>query len=168
MQAQLALDPGQEMDGRGVNDEAPGPRAELRDPSHTVHFLLAGNAHVTFQSRKTDTRFTYRVRQAEARASDTRPPPHFVAVLTGPDHYEYLGCIYERRAYAHGKKSRIAVDAPSAVAFVWVWRHLSGGEMHPELAVYHEGRCGRCGRRLTDPLSISRGMGSFCWERFGV
>jgi len=152
-------------------DDAPGPRAELRDPAVTVAFMLAGNAHVTFQSRKTGTRFTYRVRAAEPRQGDTRTPPHFVAVLTGPDNgqsYEYLGCIYGRKMYSHGRKSRIASDAPSAVAFAWVWKHLSGGKMHPELAVYHEGRCGRCNRRLTDPLSISRGMGSSCWERLGA
>jgi hypothetical protein len=149
-------------------EDAPGPRAELATPERTVAFLLAGNAHVTFQSRRTDTRFTYRVRQAEARQGDTRPPPHFVAVLTGPDHYEYLGTIFDRRAYVHGRKSRIDSEAPSAVAFTWVWARLSGGEMHPKLGVWHEGRCGRCSRRLTDPLSISRGMGSSCWGRFGV
>jgi hypothetical protein len=143
-------------------DETPGPRAELSDPAVTIAFMLAGNAHVTFQSRRTGTRFTYRIRAAEARQGDTRTPPHFVAVLTGPDHYEYLGCIFDRRMYAHGRKSRIASDAPSAVAFSWVWKHLSGGEMHPELGVWHEGRCGRCARRLTDPTSISLGMGPTC------
>jgi hypothetical protein len=146
-------------------EDAPGPRAELSDPLTTVRFLLAGNAHVTFQSRRTGTRFTYRVRQAEPRAGSTAAPPHFVAVLTGPDHYEYLGCIYGGRAYAHGKKSRIASDAPSAVAFAWVWATIAGGKMHPELAVWHEGRCGRCGRRLTDPLSISTGLGPVCGGR---
>lgn len=152
-------------------DDSPGPRAELIDPTATVAFMLAGHAYVTFQSRRTSTRFTYRIVQAERRAGDTGEPPHFVAVLTGSDNdssYDYLGCIYRRLAYAHGRKSRIAPDAPSAVAFAWVWKRLSAGQMHPELGVWHEGRCGRCGRRLTDPLSISRGMGSFCWERFGV
>jgi hypothetical protein len=151
--------------------EAPGPRAELTAPAATIAFMLAGNAHVTFQSRRTGTRFTYRIRQAPERHCEQRQPPHFVSVLTGSDNdtgYSYLGCVYDRRSYAHGRKSRIARDAPSAVAFAWVWRKLVAGEMHPELAVYHEGRCGACGRRLTDPLSISRGMGSSCWERFGA
>jgi len=143
-------------------------RAELHDPAATIAFMLAGNAHVTFQSRRTGTRFTYRVRAAEPRQGDTRPPPHFVAVLTGPDNgasYEYLGTIFDRKMYSHGKKSRIALDAPSAVAFAWVWKHLSGGAMHPELAVYHEGRCGRCGRRLTTPESLASGMGAVCQGR---
>lgn len=146
-------------------DDSPGPRAELIDLAATVAFMLAGNAYVTFQSRRTDTRFTYRVQAAEPRAGDTHEPPHFVAVLTGSDNdssYEYLGCIYRRLAYAHGRKSRVAPDAPSAVAFAWVWKRLSAGEMHSELAVYHEGRCGRCGRRLTTPESIETGLGPVC------
>jgi hypothetical protein len=148
------------------SDETPGPRAEFVDPAVTIAFMLAGNAHVTFQSRRTGTRFTYRIRAAKPSIADGgRLPPHFVAVLTGPDHYEYLGCIFDRKMYAHGRKSRIASDAPSAIAFSWVWKHLSGGEMHPELGVWHEGRCGRCNRRLTDPASIASGLGPVCAGR---
>ncbi len=140
--------------------EAPGPRAELLDPATTVAFMLAGNAHVTFQSRRTGTRFTYRVRAPRDRGlgRDVR----FVSVLTGPDMYDYLGCVYPNKTYYHGRKSRIAADAPSAIAFAWLWRTLSAGKMHPELAVYHEGRCGKCGRRLTTPESIATGLGPTC------
>lgn len=149
-------------------DDAPGPRAELTDPAVTVRFMLAGEAHVTFQSRRTGTRFTYRVRVAPPRA-DGAPwdPSHFVHVLTAPDRYSYLGCIYAVRAFAydHGKNSRIAADAPSAVAFEWVWRTLRDGKMHPELGVWHEGRCGRCGRRLTTPESCATGLGPVCASR---
>jgi len=158
MMAQMELNP----------DENFGPRAELVDPAVTVRFLLAGNAHVTFQSRRTGTRFTYRVVLAEVRSrreGDDRPPPHFVSVLTGPDDYNYLGCIFDGLRYSHGVKSRIAKDAPSAVAFDWVWRKLTNGKVHPELGVWHEGRCGKCGRRLTDPASISSGLGPVCAGR---
>lgn len=158
-------------------DEA-GPRAELLDPAVTVRFMLAGDAYVTFQSRKTGNRFTYRV-EAKRRPEETvgaigtcaGGPSHFVSVLVGPDNgrnYKYLGTIFEGRVYAHGKKSTIDKSAASAIAFAWVWRTLTGGRMHEQLAVYHEGRCGACGRRLTTPLSISRGMGASCWERSGV
>ena len=145
-----------------VTDEA-GPRAELVDPTGTIRFMLAGNAHVTFQSRRTGARFTYRI---DAERHDMGP--HFVSVLDGPDNgrnYAYLGTIFERRAYYHGRKSRIDREAPSAIAFAWVWWRLTAGETHHELAVYHEGRCGRCGRRLTTPESIATGMGPICAGR---
>jgi uncharacterized protein DUF6011 len=149
-------------------DDEPGPRAELTTPAVTVAFMLAGNAHVTFQSRRTDARFTYRIERADPRSGDTRPAPHFVSVLVGPDNgrnYKFLGTIFEGRVYAHGRRSKIDPSALSAVAFAWVWKRLSAGQMHPELAVYHEGRCGRCGRRLTTPRSIEIGLGPICEEK---
>jgi hypothetical protein len=159
MQAELQYEP---------EDDAPGPRAELTVPGVTIAFMLAGNAHVTFQSRRTGTRFTYRVEARRCHPGDVDlGPSHFVAVLTGPDRYDYLGCIYRSRVYAHGRKSRIADVASSAVAFTWVWQRLTGGQMHPELAVYHEGRCGKCGRRLTTPESIETGLGPVCAKRLG-
>ena len=142
-----------------------GPRAELADPAVTVRFMLAGKAHVTLQSRKTGTRFTYRIKATPPWHNGKRQPLHFVAVLTGPDRYEYLGCVYDRRAYSHGRKSRIDREAPSAIAFTWVWSKLTAGEMHPELGVWHEGRCGACNRRLTTPESLASGLGPICAGR---
>src|SRR5271167_43286 len=101
--------------------------APIKDPAHALRFILAGNAHVTFVSHKTETRFTYRVEQADRQLHDSRPPPHFVSVLTGPEYYEYLGCIYGGRIYTHGRKSHVTPMAPSALAFGWVWKRLVAG-----------------------------------------
>ncbi len=140
--------------------------APIQDPAHALRFLLAGNAHATFVSKVTGTRFTYKVVQADPRPGDTRPAPHFVSILTGgDDHYDYLGCIFGSKIYAHGRKSRIHPDAPSARAFVWVWQRLTAGRVPETCDVYHEGRCGRCGRRLTVPSSISSGLGPECQKR---
>lgn len=139
--------------------------SQIVDPAHALKFLLAGNAHATFVSVKTGTRFTYKVEQADARPGDTRSPPHFVSVLTAPDHYEYIGCVFGGTLFNHGHKSRIAADAPSALAFAWVWRKLTAGLVPEVLEVWHEGSCGRCGRRLTDPTSIESGLGPICRRR---
>jgi hypothetical protein len=139
--------------------------AQIHDPVHALKFLLAGNAHATFVSKVTGTRFTYRIEKADPRPGDTRTPPHFVSVLTAPDHYDYLGCIFEERMYSHGSKSKIAGNAPAAVAFAWVWARLVDGRVPETADVFHEGRCGRCGRRLTVPESILNGLGPECSKR---
>ena len=140
--------------------------ARISDTAHALRFMLAGNAHVTFVSTKTGTRFTYRVRQGEPRPGDTKPAPHFVAVLTsGSDGYEYLGCIFGGKMYSHGKKSRIGYEAPSARAFAWVWKHLSGGTAPEGCEIHHEGRCGHCNRRLTVPSSLATGLGPECEKK---
>ena len=161
-----------------LNTPADLPRAELRDASATVRYVLAGNAYVTFQSAKTGVHLTYHVRRAEPRQGDSRPAPWFVSVLTGPDHYEYLGTVFQGvqphqvqpehvhdYVFVHGCKSRISRDAKSAQAFAWVWGKLTAGRMPEVLSVYHEGRCGRCGRRLTTPESITTGLGPECAKK---
>jgi Family of unknown function (DUF6011) len=139
---------------------------QIKDAKTAMAFLLAGRAHVTFVSTKTGTRFTYRVAAAAVR--EGHPFFYFVSVLTAPEHYEYLGVIHGGRLYSHGKKSRIGREAPSAKAFQWSFAQLSSGRMPSLLDVYHEGRCGRCGRQLTTPESIERGLGPECAQASAV
>lgn len=121
-------------------------------------FALAGNATLTLCSVATGARFTFKVQASEDGAL------HFVKVLTGPDNeddFAYLGMI-RAGAYMHGRKSKIGLDAPSARAFAWAWPHIAAGSIPDALEVYHEGRCGRCNRKLTVPESIRNGIGPEC------
>jgi hypothetical protein len=127
-------------------------------------FVVAGNAVFTAVSLRTGVRFTYRVRES-IKEQDTRS---FVSVLTGPENtrdYAFLGTILGDQRFVHGKKSRITPDAPSVRSFAWIWSRLSRGLELPECEIYHEGRCGKCGRPLTTPESIRSGIGPVCAER---
>jgi hypothetical protein len=136
------------------------------DARHVLAFLLAGNSHATFVSRKTGTRFTYRLRAPKEGSKDVR----FVAVLTGPDDYRFVGTVFLRDRqgadqaprFVYSPRSSIGATAPSVKAFEWVWRRLAGGQATAGVEIWHEGRCGKCGRRLTDPESISTGLGPVC------
>jgi hypothetical protein len=137
---------------------------QIMDAKQAYNFMMAGKAKVTFVSEKTQVRFTFQVKKgAEDRS------PHFVALLSGSDNesdFAYLGTVFERATFVHGRKSRIAQNAPSAQAFAYVWRHLSAGVLPPSCQVWHEGTCGRCGRSLTVPSSIASGLGPEC-EKMG-
>lgn len=138
------------------HNEAP---SSLQDGTIAKRFLLAGNAMVTLVSKRTGVRFTFRV-----RASDDGNC-HFVSVLTGPNNntdFSFLGTIFGKKNYAHGRKSRILPTAPSAKAFAWAWKFIERAEVPSECEVHHEGRCGRCGRALSVPSSISIGLGPEC------
>lgn len=141
--------------------------APITSPQHALTFLLAGNAYATLVSERTNERFTFRVVKADKKPGDTREPPHFVSVLTSPDVYTYMGVIFGGKVYSHGRKSKITSDAPSAKAFAWFWKNLSSGYISPACQLWHEGRCGRCGRRLTVPESIDTGMGPECAKKTG-
>lgn len=142
-------------------------------------FIFAGSCVFTLQNEKSGTRFTYRFRRAPADPTQPEQPakdrPIFVHVLTGPNNsndYSYLGTVWEssrgtgKPAFVHGKKSRISADAPSAKGVAWLVDKLATTGAVPEpLRVYHEGRCGRCGRALTVPESIETGLGPICAEK---
>lgn len=132
-------------------------------PSAILRFMLAGNATFTLVSKKSGTRFTFRVRDG----GDTGPR-HFVSMLNGPsneDDFAFLGTIFRMSDYRHGKKSRIDVAAPSARAFAWFFGNLVRGYVSPTVEFWHEGKCGRCGRKLTVPESVSTGFGPECATR---
>ena len=127
-------------------------------------FLTAGRAVFTITSKKTGTRFTYRVSRPKGADEGC---PFFVGVLAGPnnqDDYMYLGFIPvadRPRAMRAGKKGR--PNADSYRALQWVLWALDKGEGIPEqLELRHAGRCGRCGRELTVPESIDSGFGPEC------
>jgi hypothetical protein len=122
-------------------------------------FVFSGRAVFTLRSVKTGVRFTYRVVSQEGR-------PSFVSVLTGPEVWTYLGSVFgqrEDRSFRRTSKSSVSNTAPSFVAFGWFIKHIN--DLPPSCEVYHEGRCGRCGRPLTDPESIMSGLGPVCRDR---
>jgi hypothetical protein len=133
--------------------------AKIANAEHARIFMLAGNSRFTLKSLKSGQRFTYRI-----AVSDNDPKFFFVSVLTGPDNmgdYTYLGTI-RRDSYSHGSKSPIGKDAPSAMAFAWFWDVFRQGRIPTTIELWHEGRCGRCSRVLTDPVSIKSGFGPEC------
>jgi hypothetical protein len=144
---------------------------QFENGSDARTFALAGNAYFTLVSKRTGARFTYRV---SAHKAD--PTIWFVSVLTGPENsrdYTFLGTIFRQNwghphRYIHGRKSSIGADAPSARAFAWAWERVAKGEVPAELEVLHEGRCGKCGRRLTVPESIASGVGPECAARLAA
>lgn len=125
-------------------------------------FVFSGNSTFTIESPKTGTRFTYQVRKAPKCKKNS--PVYFVRVLTGADNerdYSYIGIVTSGQ-FMRTAKSRLSPDAPSLKAFKWFVAHAINKTIPKELAVYHEGRCGRCGRKLTVPESIKSGFGPDC------
>ena len=148
-----------------VNSETNHHFTTLRDAKT---FALAGNATITLQSLKSGSHFTFKIR--EKADSPDRAPVWFVNLLSGTDNendFRYLGLIREGR-FCLTKNSRVSIDAPSFKAFNYFWNMDHGDEIPSQLVVRHEMKCGRCGRTLTVPGSIDRGIGPDCAELMGL
>lgn len=55
-----------------------------------------------------------------------------------------------------------------ASAFGFSFRHILANRIPDKLQFYHTGRCGYCGRPLTDPESMARGIGPTCLKHLGL
>lgn len=128
----------------------------------TSEFLGAGKAIFTVSNPKGE-RYTFKVRKKK----DT---PYFVSLLTGPDNYSnytYMGCYVPKGdGYPVLKLTRSSKYNDGSVpvrVFRWAIQIVHGIRQLPTgYTIHHEGKCGRCGRRLTVPSSIESGFGPEC------
>jgi len=167
--------------------------ARLLLPKLQVAFILGGNATFTLRSQKTGARFTYNVKKvccpsckkswayggASPRTSCKTCQCHlgankfFVSLLSGSDNerdYTYLGMLVPSDkdgvpyVFMTTKRSRVGTDAPSYLAFTWTIAKLMTGAEPEGVEIWHAGKCGICGRKLTVPTSIAIGIGPDCLE----
>lgn len=130
------------------------------NPQQIREFVLAGNALFTLKSNRTGEHYTFKVRAAVPQA-DKLPTHWNVSVLRGRDNsrdYKWIGRIDREGVFFGGLE-----HTQSFRGFAWCWEHLDRcGE---RFEFNHAGRCGRCGRLLTTPESVEKGIGPECQDK---
>lgn len=149
-----------------AHDEQDNHPARISEAEKAYQFILGGNATFTLRSQETGTRYTYKVTLAEKRPGDKEDEwqKWFVALLSGPDNqndFTYLGMIRANQ-FQLTRASRMKLDSLPVKAFHWTFANLVQHRFPDKLEIWHEGRCGRCGRKLTVPESIATGFGPEC------
>lgn len=129
-------------------------------------------ATFTLQSARTGTRFTYRLRRE-------RDNFFFIDVLTGPENetdYSFVGTVQKivwRKSkeshwtFQYSGRSNIDNQQSSVLALDWFIERLNyATPLQPtSIAFYYSGYCSVCGRMLTVPESLARGVGPKCAEK---
>jgi hypothetical protein len=121
-------------------------------------FCFGGHARFTLESKATGQHYTFEISE---RAFGEKKY-WFVAVMTNGDDYTYIGKLISRSTIQLTAKSRLSEDAPAVKALAWFLRALAADVIPDSVTVYHSGKCGRCGRELTDPESVRCGLGPVC------
>ena len=146
-------------------------RHQLTDIESIRTFVMGGQGTFSLVSNVTGNHFTFRVKTPKNQRPgyENQSKPMFVSVLTGPDNYSnysYLGQVWKKDngfTWSVGRKSPIAENAPTQKAIAWLLDHIKASRMLPAGAEFwHEGKCGMCGRKLTVPESIEKGIGPIC------
>jgi hypothetical protein len=127
--------------------------------------MFAGNATLTFESQKTGKYYTFNIRASKADFKDKRV--YFVSLLHGPENtsdFAYLGIINKDTMYFDlTGKSRYTEDSIAVKAFRYTFDKLRN-QQPMSVNIYHEGKCAKCGRKLTTPESIRNGIGPECMK----
>ena len=116
-------------------------------------FIYGGKATFTIRSLSSGKHWTFTIKQK--KGADC----YFVALHAGDQDPIYIGYL---------KHNRLCLSAKSAPGITpravinHLLHYIDRGALHPKFEFFHEGTCGRCGRQLTDPVSIERGLGPTC------
>jgi len=141
---------------------------KIEDAAGILSFITAGRAVFTLVSKTSGERRTFRV----AAPKDAQPGDalRFVSLLTGPDNttnYEYVGLVTKAGEELVTRTSRGKMPTQPLNTIGWllvqVQRAVRGESSKlDQVEFWHEGRCCRCGRKLTVPSSIESGIGPEC------
>lgn len=122
-------------------------------------FITAGRATFSLVSQKTGVRFTFKCTKKKEPPTDGKFPV-WVSVLTGTDNddpncYSFMGTLWVNgdMQFKLSPKSRISKDALSVRAIEYLVACLNKNTLGL-MEFWHEGRCCKCGRKLTVPSSI--------------
>lgn len=147
--------------------------------AEALTFITAGNATVTLTSAATGNHFTFKITQPTkttergGKVRDFDANIFFVSVLKGDpnnwDDWNSIGFFFaDSKVLMQSKKTR-AVGNPkpdSFKAFEWTLKQIVAGKLPEALTIDHSGKCCRCGKTITHPASIARGIGPECIKHF--
>ena len=131
-------------------------------------FLLGGKASFVFQNPQ-GIKFEFSVRKSKPKPNSRYGPSYFVS-LRDPKHPQqkygnvYMGILNTSSGTI--KTTYASVYKPDDTAFMvaqWAINLMWSADAAPDgYTLTHTGKCGRCGRKLTDVDSIARGIGPEC------
>lgn len=147
-------------------------------PTISKDFVTAGKATFTLEIPEAyalqhglKRHYTFKTRFKAG--NDRYPDAFFVSLMTGADNessFSYLGMLSPETGVVRttaksclGSGDLVVRLLNRALAVIWA------GDATPLTAagfnVCHAGKCGRCGRKLTNPESLATGIGPECAGR---
>lgn len=125
------------------------------------NFILAGKSTFTIQSIKTDSHLTFKVNKKD--------DIWFVKCLMNGEKYTFIGTIFQKNNtlfYKPSNKSVVTSEATSQKVIGWLIANIDNySKLDSQMIFLHSGKCGRCGKELTNPVSIESGLGPQCSAR---
>lgn len=138
-------------------------------PEHLSSMFVAdgdkklNGAPFTIRSKKTMKDFTFKISQKPFKGY----PYLHVSVEKGYLDFGYMGYFRDGNIVKKNKLNGTTeiVRTPAAEAVSWLLRQLKAGkyaDLKNNIQLFHTGHCLKCGKTLTDAISITSGFGPIC------
>lgn len=129
--------------------------------------LLAGKSTLTLRNPARGTHIRVRMYNRKDHSTGKPSSCYFLKVSLlgdGDAGYKYAGAYF-----SDSKRFKAApeleVDPPLAAVVSLILRAIDTPNVLSAAEIMHEGKCCRCGRKLTHPESIETGLGPECGGR---
>jgi hypothetical protein len=144
-------------------------QAHQISPDHLSSLFVAdgdkklNGAPFTIRSKKTMKDFTFKIAQKPFKGY----PYLHVSVEKGYLDFGYMGYFRDGQIVKKNKLTGTTevVRTPAANAVAWLLRQLKAkkyAELTNDIQLFHTGHCLKCGKVLTDAVSITSGFGPIC------
>lgn len=170
--SQAYLESAATCDSYRAIDQSAGTEVRLPD---ALRYILAGKSEFTFLSLKTNVRIRYKLQRKVAEQKGKKGQDEYIYFLnTFTDgEYKYAGVLFYddivgQFKFGRGQRGLLNYSHINIKSLLFVLNQLSIENYNLSLKVYHAGKCGRCGRKLTTPESILTGLGPECSKKAGV
>jgi len=132
-------------------------------------FVLLGKVTLTIEL-PSGNHYTYAINGKEGDSQ--YPPAWFVSLLTGSNNerdYSYIGMLEPKTGNVRlTRASKFNEDTLPVKLLVRTLARIWSDELdvirQHGYNVHHSGKCGICGKKLTTPESIERGIGPDCFK----
>jgi len=154
--------------------------AQIKNINDIFNYTFAGKAQVTIVDENTGERITFKFSRAKDRVTKESKDVWFIWAQDG-NTKRFAGTIFGKpgidATYSWGKKNHHERDS-LIMGYMKAFINRLGidirnngrkliaiNEMPEHIQIWHEGKCGHCGKTLTVPLSIENGIGPVCQNR---
>ena len=138
-----------------------------------LEFMLAGCSEFIMKSGKTGHKLRYKLDKklsTQMKNSDGSLGGDYIYWLNTAESngtFVYAGVLFfdnktKQFKFGKGARGNLNYNDVRVKSILYVLNRLYKGETSVNVEIYHVGKCGRCGKRLTDPESIERGLGPMC------
>ena len=131
--------------------------------NNIIRFMFAGNSIFTVVSN--GNHFSYKI--YKKKTNDGSKIYHlYIRKANKGTYCGYFKIVNNKLTFRHSDKYGIEGNNEFLTTLQTVIRNRNN--LPSDIKVYHCGRCGCCGRILTDPEAIARGFGRECWKKVRI